>query len=592
MHLTFISIHIEHSARAVPLGPAMLSSALRQRFSDTVKTDVLNLYLDQGVEECLALILNSRAEYLGFSMFIWNRDRILEIAKKLKEAKPGIVIFLGGPEASADYDELTTNECIDFILKGEGETAIVQAVEGLFGGKSVREISENSKSPSTPKLEDLPSPYLDGTLNPDDYSGLLWELSRGCPFKCDFCFESRGSAGIRRFSMDRIAAELELFKQHKVRQIFVLDPTFNYRVKTAKEILRLIIESETDIHFSLEIRSEFLDEEMAQLFSSINCSLQIGMQSADPEVLKNINRKIDQELFEEKVLLLHEAGVVYGFDLIYGLPGDTLEGFCRSLDFAMAMVPNHVDIFPLSVLPGTRLKETAPSFDISYMKDNPYTVLFTPQFSESDMVAASNLADTCDLFYNQGKAVPWFSIVVDALGLSPSEFFLEFHRWRAENGGSPDDVIKLQREFLTEIFLTRTGDSKACLVASDIAAYFGYTAMLLESERSLPTGLPEGCRYILNPESYFVPFSHDPLELEEHIFSGITTIEELSLILDEEAREVFIFLNEGAIDLRFFSDDEIDLLKSAETGMADLPDDEERNIFFKSCISEKIILLV
>lgn len=592
MHLAFISVHIEHSARAVPLGPAMLSSALRQRFSNTVKTDVLNFYLDQSADECLEQILDSRAEYLGFSMFIWNRDRILEIANELKEAKPGIVIFLGGPEASADFDELNKNECIDFILKGEGEAAIVQAVDGLLREKSVREISENSKSPSTPKLEDLPSPYLDGTLNPDDYSGLLWELSRGCPFKCDFCFESRGSASIRRFSKDRITAELELFKQHNVRQIFVLDPTFNYRVKTAKEILHLIIESETDIHFSLEIRSEFLDEEMAGLFSYINCSLQIGMQSADPDVLKNINRKIDQELFEEKVLLLHEAGVVYGFDLIYGLPGDTLEGFYRSLDFAMAMVPNHVDIFPLSVLPGTRLKETASSFDITYMRNNPYTVLSTPQFSESDMEAASNLADACDLFYNQGKAVPWFFIVVEALGISPSEFFMEFYRWQVENRVNVGDVIKLQREFLTEIFNSRAGDSKACLVASDIAAYFGYTAILLESEHPLPACLPEGCRYFLNPESRFVPFSHDPLELEEHIFSGITTIEELSLVLHEETQEVFIFLNEGAIDIRFFSSDEIDLLKSAETGMADLPDDEELNIFFKSCISENIILLI
>ena len=72
------------------------------------------------------------------------------------------------------------------------------------------------------ELATLPSPYLDGSLDPSAYPGMLWELSRGCPFRCDFCFESRGTEGTRRVPMDRVKAELLHFEACEVSQVFVL----------------------------------------------------------------------------------------------------------------------------------------------------------------------------------------------------------------------------------------------------------------------------------------------------------------------------------------------------------------------------------
>ena len=75
------------------------------------------------------------------------------------------------------------------------------------------------------------------------------------------------------------------------------------------------------------MRSEFIDAEMARLFARLNCSLQIGLQSADPRVHKEVRRIFSPSDFMAKVALLNEAGAIFGFDLIYGLPGDTLRGF-------------------------------------------------------------------------------------------------------------------------------------------------------------------------------------------------------------------------------------------------------------------------
>jgi Coproporphyrinogen III oxidase and related Fe-S oxidoreductases len=115
---------------------------------------------------------------------------------------------------------------------------------------------------------------------------------------------------VRRFSLERIEAELKLFVRRGVTQVFVLDSTFNQDIKRAKTILKMIRRIAPDIHFHFEVRSEFIDPEMAQLFADIVCSLQIGLQSADPDVLKQVGRNFRRDDFSRKISLLNESGAV------------------------------------------------------------------------------------------------------------------------------------------------------------------------------------------------------------------------------------------------------------------------------------------
>jgi hypothetical protein len=385
-------------------------------------------------------------------------------------------------------------------------------------------------------LAALPSPFLDGILNLADYSGVLWELSRGCPFACDFCFESRGTAGIRRVPMPRVEAELELFAESGIREVFVLDPTFNYHKANAKQALRLIAKKAPDIHFFFEIRSEFIDREMAGLFAAIRCSLQIGLQSAHDAVLKNVNRSLDPADFEARILLLHQADVTYGFDLIYGLPGDTLEGFRASLDFAMSLVPNHLDIFSLAVLPGARLAETAPSLKLEYEACNPYQVIASPTFSRDDIAAAARIAHGCDVLYNQGRAVPWFGIIREALDMPPAELFERFAAWLEFHPSA--DITRTQRDFIASLFEQR-GDSLMGSIAADIIGYFGYSAELLEA--------PPPASDCEEPPSRRVAFNHDPEELLAQMQAGIISLEELVFSLPEKACEAALSVNDDTI---------------------------------------------
>lgn len=222
MKLVLAAIHIEASSRAVPLGPAMLAAALRRAFGEEIQTRILNLFLDQPAAECADRILASDPDHVGFSMYVWNHGLALEIAAILKQRRPSLVIFAGGPEATADQASVLGDPAMDFVLPGEGEDLIVATLGRLLKGTTIQEIAASARPMPVKDLATLPSPFLDGTLRLVDYSGALWELSRGCPFTCDFCFESRGTAGIRLVPMDRVEAELELFAASGIRIIPII----------------------------------------------------------------------------------------------------------------------------------------------------------------------------------------------------------------------------------------------------------------------------------------------------------------------------------------------------------------------------------
>jgi hypothetical protein len=498
MRLTLVAIHTGPSPQAVPLANAFLAAFLASRpvLAGKLAITLCDCYCCQPPAEAAAAIAATKPDLVGFSLYLWNRGQAEQIGRLLLQANPRLRLFAGGPEATADPGGVLAEAPYRFLICGEGELPLAAAIEALLAGREPIGIpgvmargaaaQEFSPAPSIADLDQLPSPILAGLLPAGAYSGSLWQLSRGCSFSCDFCFDAKGGRGVRRFPLERLTAELAWFVHNRVSQVFVLDATFNQDLKRAKAILRLIRQHAPHIHFHFELRSEFIDRELAQLCSEITCSLQIGLQSADPRILARVQRVFNQEDFVSRVGLLNETGAVFGFDLIYGLPGDTLAGFKASLDFAVGLYPNHLDIFPLAVLPGTALAGRSAALQLDHLPVPPYTLRGSPTFPASDMDRARQLADACDIFYSRGKAVAWCNSVLTALRLKPAAFFAAFADWLAgrpapdgENS-EPDDheIWQLQREFLAEIFGRRRA-ARLLPLAQDLVDYHHHYAAAL-----------------------------------------------------------------------------------------------------------------
>lgn len=428
----------ETSPQAVPLGAACIASAVKNSplAKDAFEVRLASFSLEDGASSGIESEIFSCSENLFavcFSVFVWNRNCLEILAQKIKKKFPSVFLIAGGPEVTASPFSF---ENFDWTVCGEGEDSVPLLLARLLNSETekidiqgIHKKGGEKKSlcrSLSPSLQGLSSPWLDGTLNPSDFCGVLWELARGCPFKCSYCYESKGEKNVRYFSMERIERELEFFAEKKVPQVFVLDPTYNAGKKRALEILHLIKRKAPGIFFSFEARAEFIDRELAHAFASIPCSLQFGLQSMHENVLSTVNRTFDEKKFVRNIGILNREGVVFGFDLIYGLPGDSFSGFKQSVDFAVSLYPNNLELFCLSVLPGTDLHDKALALGLEWQKVPPYNVLKSKTFSAGEIERAREFSYAADIFYNKGMAVPWFNLIISPLRMKPSVFFENF----------------------------------------------------------------------------------------------------------------------------------------------------------------------
>lgn len=534
---------IEKSPQALPLGAACIATAIKH---DSELKDLCEVSLkafcledkdfpkdkiiaaDYIAEKLIEKAGNCKGAIFCFSCFVWNVEILETAAKPLREK--GFVCIAGGPEITAHP---SFYKGFDYTVSGEGEISVPLLIKKIIQLQKTDKIFI-SKSP---ELECLTSPYLDGMIDPSEYGGVLWELARGCPFKCAYCYESKGEKTVRLFPMEKIKAELDFFAKKKVPQVFVLDPTYNVNKKRAIELLRLIASKTPDTFYYFEARAEFIDRELAREFTRIPCALQIGLQSANEETLKLVNRPFDKKKFIRGLTVLNEEGVTFGLDLIYGLPGESFGSFREGIDFAVSMLPNNLEIFCLSVLPGTDLFERADGLGLEYEKEPPYHVIKTNLFSMDDMERARRLAGSCSYFYNAGRAVSWFNAVCRVLKMKASKIFEIFYQKNTmlcENVCNCEcnhaDIEKVQLHFLKEIFNER-GMMKYIHVVEDIVKFYGSIS------RTTDTGKGEVVVLNYNAEYVASEYASDIRWFYENI--------------KPQKCKIQTFINHGVADFRF-----------------------------------------
>ncbi|MCX7023844.1 MAG: radical SAM protein [Spirochaetes bacterium] len=426
--VVLVARHAERSPRAVALGAACAASALHAvpGFAASLDCVILDSWADETSASLAARVLALDPRAAGFSVYSWNRPALAETAALVRRGKQEALLFAGGPEATADPGGMIADFGLDIAVVGEVEAGAAGLAAAMLAGAPQGGPGAILSPTATPGPGALPSPWLDGTARPAD-GGVLWELARGCPYACSYCYESRGDRRVRPIPMKRMEAELERFVELGVRQAFVLDPTFNLDTERSLAILDLLIAKAPDIHYSFEIRAELVTSVPAKRFARLACSLQIGLQSAEEAPMRAVGRDFDRKAFVRGIRALESAGATYGLDLIYGLPEDTPEGFRRSLDFALKLRPNHLDLFRLSVLPGTTLAADAARFGLVAETRAPYALQSTPTFPEDELDEAEAFSRTVDLFYDRGRAVAWFLPLAEACGFRPSAL-LDFAR--------------------------------------------------------------------------------------------------------------------------------------------------------------------
>ncbi|MGD9240203.1 MAG: B12-binding domain-containing radical SAM protein, partial [Desulfobacterales bacterium] len=373
----------------IPLGAACLKQAAR--IVPEVQVDVLpeSIASYLGDAALIEILLDRKPDVVGFTVYCWNLTRSIYFAKKLKENYCPRIIF-GGPEITPDNSDLDSRY-IDFYVYGEGEAAFVK----LLQDPTIWE-KRSSMEPAGAIFKKSPSPYLLNVLEPEIEDLMLLETQRGCPYHCGFCYYNKSNDRLSFVDEVHLLQGVQWALDHHVKELYLLDPSLNVR-PGLKSLLKKISRMNKNHKLAIisEIRAEAIDAELAGLFAAAGFSwFEIGLQSTNPRALAIMNRPTNIQRFAEGAKLVKESGIVPAIDLIVGLPGDDLHGFSRTVEFvAENDLQDDVQVFPLSVLPGTDFRLNSNKLGLRFEEAPPYTLIENPTFSAEDLLLAFDHAE-------------------------------------------------------------------------------------------------------------------------------------------------------------------------------------------------------
>jgi radical SAM superfamily enzyme YgiQ (UPF0313 family) len=292
---------------------------------------------------------------IALSAYVWNEYLLNPFIALLRCMGFRGKIVLGGYQITYGREaELLHRypDCQVFIA-GQAEQAFAELPDHL-----------NASSPIFLNMpvdfEHLASPYFSSELPVPMGAGMVrLETKRGCPYRCSFCaHRDLITRRVNKHPLEKVFQELAFLAERRVQRVNILDPIFNAG-KDHLEVMREAIHLGMRTTFTLQSRFENIRGEQGAAFLDLceqgNFHLEFGLQTTDHVVSKHIDRANRMDLVDLALDQLVQRGIPFEVSLIYGLPGQTLESFQRSIDQLHSMGCTDIKAWPLMLLPGTKL---------------------------------------------------------------------------------------------------------------------------------------------------------------------------------------------------------------------------------------------
>lgn len=368
-------------------------------------------------------LLSYQPAIIGFSVYIWNVAEIHDTVALIKQIAPDIIIVLGGPEVSHHPDLPAVCELADYVISGQGEQSFRQLCEQVLDG-SAPEAKLIEGQPM--KLDEIALPYR--FYNDEDIRNRLIyvEASRGCPFKCEFCLSALDKTATP-FPLEAFLQEMDQLWQRGVRNFKFIDRTFNLKVSTSIRILEFFLERMSDdLYLHFELVPDNLPEKLKAVlkrFPPQSLHFEIGIQTFDPDIQTLISRRQNNDKTRDNIRWLREhTGAHLHTDLIFGLPGDTLDNFADSFNQLVSLNPHEIQLGILKRLRGAPLNRHDDPYDLRFNPQPPYNILSTSSVDFMTMQRVNRFARFWDMIGNSGRFINTLPLI---LGEQPFNRFMQ-----------------------------------------------------------------------------------------------------------------------------------------------------------------------
>lgn len=369
------------SPNTVPYNVARIAAYCQSKHPD------LNYTLFKDPHRLLARLREAAPDVLALSNYFWNDRLNHRIARFARALRPEMLIVVGGPNLNRDEDAYRAyaaeHPYVDFVIVDEGETcfeSVVSAlrsapgasraelktseVPGTFAVAGPGRIRLSRARPRVTSLDEFPSPYLNGMLDPFLEQGMqpIVEFVRGCPYQCAFC--EQGSSfftKLAKLTPARVYEEVEYIRTRtKSPQLIVADVNFGI-LKRDLEIARFLKAMHLEKNWPARLyvyNAKVPTADTLECIETLNpiAALCMSFQSTNSQVLDNIHRSnIGYDKYSHITKWAKERGIPVGTELIYGLPGETRESFIGGYETLMGFRADYMASYNLRLFAGMEL---------------------------------------------------------------------------------------------------------------------------------------------------------------------------------------------------------------------------------------------
>ncbi len=356
---------VEFSHPDVPYSILFLGSYLKSH-------GIMVKLFDQRIHsnrEILHFIESNPVTHIGLSTMTGPQIIFaMDLSKRIKKMRPEIKIIWGGIHVTVNPSSVLKHDFIDYIVIGEGEETLLKLLTN-HDGQPVKGALHRDDKPSSfvaRDFIDLDTVSLNWSLlDPEDYISvrngyryMSFVTSRGCAFKCQYCYNSVTRNTWRGWSIEKVREEIEKISRFNISYISFMDDNLATNAKWLAGICDIM--SEKGIHWYGDLRASSVTERNMERFK--NCAMVfVGAESGSQKILDAIDKRIKVEDIYNAARVLNTKGIRGTFSWIIGFPQETKEDVMATIN----AVRNVSDIMPSAVqrlkiftpYPGSRLYE-------------------------------------------------------------------------------------------------------------------------------------------------------------------------------------------------------------------------------------------
>ncbi|MCK5407001.1 MAG: radical SAM protein [Candidatus Krumholzibacteria bacterium] len=363
-----------------PLGILALATSVKKFTGDKHSVEVLDCQPRQLTHEQMEAYFEENSfDVVGITAMTFTLIDVIMIARTIKRTNPECKVVLGGPHVHIYPEETINLECVDYLIQGEGELAILDFLEALEGKRSFLsvpgivykdngQVVNNGIAPKIPDLDQVP--YPDRRLLPiEHYGSLLGRhnltttmfTSRGCPFRCTFCDRpmSPTISGFRWRSAQHVVDELEEIVGMGISEVLIYDDTFSVRKDRVLEICDEILSRGVKVTWDVRAHVNTVNADLLKRMKQAGCDrIHYGVESGNDRMLKVIKKNTKVKRVKQTFAETRKAGIEALAYFMIGQQTETQSDILDTMQLAKDLKPDYCHFTIFCPYPATEIYET------------------------------------------------------------------------------------------------------------------------------------------------------------------------------------------------------------------------------------------